>query len=471
MQFKPTRFCKTALFLFLILGFQTSRAGNLNLELPSVEIAPPRSPKKYDINFGIQDEKYSASPGQMNGYDNFTEAKLRAKAQGVWSNFKAYVDFGGTYALNLRDFGTAYAPEAYVSYYQPNLEVSVGRKFFNWSQLDSYWQLGLWQTDFKWNYLQPVEQGLTGAFFDAHTTDWKFLLYASPLFIPEQSAPFNLSNGQINSQSPWFSPPAKYVQLFSGRADINYNLVLPDTSKIVGQFSAGMALQWDPKPFSVKISYVYKPRNTLALPVDGYLALQPNGSNAPVSIYPKVIYHHLAAIDLNYSTKDFSAWLSGLAEFQTNQNFDSNLTYQVLSNQMLFSPGFEWNPFNSVYSTKFGASGLFQSGGDVTEVGSLSSPGTHIFAYPLDYRDASQVRIVQPIIRESNQALDFDLKWVEEFHDQSSLVMAELNYQYQLVNVFGGANLLGSSAEASNPGFIPRFRDNSLVYAGASVHY
>lgn len=446
-------------------------AGNLDLELPGVEIAQPDMTKNYDINFGIQDEKYLVSPVLLNAYSSFAEAKLRAKAQAVWSHIKTHVDIGSTYAVNVPNYGTVYAPEIYVSYFQPHLEINLGRKFFNWSQLDSYWQLGLWQTEFKWNYLQPVEQGLTGAFVDIHTSDWKVLLFASPLFIPEQSAPFNLSNGQLNSQSPWFTPPAKYVQLFSGRADINYNLVIPDTSKIVNQFSAGMALQWIPKPFSVKISYVYKPRNTLALPVDGYLALQPNGSNAPVSVYPKVIYHHLVALDLNYHTKDFSAWVSGLAEFQTNQSFDSNLTYQVLSNQLLFSPGFEWVLFESQYSIKFGASGLFQSGGDVTEVGTLASPGTNIFAYPINYRDASQVRIVQPIIRASNQALDFDLKWVEELHDKSSLVMAELNYQYRMLNLFGGANLLGSSAEASNSGFIPRFRDNSMIYAGASLHY
>ncbi len=457
--------------LMISLLAQASLAQNLNLELPDVELIHPEYTKANEIDFSLQNEKYSADPNDLNGYNNFLEAKLRAKAHGKWSSFKAHIDAGATYSLNVSDYSSIYAPEAYISTYNSNFEVTLGRKLFNWSHLDSFWQLGLWQPDFKWNYLEPVEQGLTGVFFDLHTSDWQFLVFGSPLFIPEQSAPFNLSNGSINSKSPWFSPPAKYVQLFSGRADINYNLNLPDTSKIVSQFSTGLALQWNPKPFSVKFSYVYKPRNTLALPVDAYLALQPNGSNAPVSIYPKVVFHHLAALDLNYATKDFSLWLSSLAEVLNSNDFDANLTYQVLSNQVLFSPGFEWVPFSSVYSTKIGASGLFQNGGDVTEKGSLSSSSSHIFSYPLNYRNASQLRLSQPILRQASQTLDFNLKWIEEFHDKGSELLTEVNYQYQLMNIFIGANLLGSNAETSNSGFIPRYRDNSMVYGGASIHY
>ena len=223
--------------LGLLLGFFSLNtfAGNLNLELPATDLTLPALKKSYDIQLGIQDEKYSATPTELNGYNNFTDAKLRAKGQTLWSASRAYIDVGGTYSANISSFGTVYVPEAFYSYSGSSFEMTLGRRLFAWNELDSYWQLGLWQTSFKWNYVQPVEQGLTGLYFDLHSTEFKFLVFASPLFIPEQSAPFSLSNGQINSQSPWFTPPAKYVQLFSGRANINYNLMTPPTSSIVSQ--------------------------------------------------------------------------------------------------------------------------------------------------------------------------------------------------------------------------------------------
>ncbi len=474
-----SRFCINSVFILVLpifLATVQTQAGNLNLELPQVELAPAILKKGYEIDLGLQNEKFSAAESALNGYNSFTDAKLRAKGQaGFFSaeflSIRLYADLGATYSANITNFATGYVPEVYATVSSPHAELTVGRRFFNWSELDSNWQLGLWQSDFRWNYLQPIEQGLFGAFLDLHTSEWKLLLYASPLFIPEQSAPFNISNGQINSQSPWFSPPAKYVQLFSGRANIVYNLVAPPTSDIVKQVSVGGALQWNPKPFSIKVSYIHKPRNALSLPVDGYLALQPGGSNAPVFIYPKVIFHSLAALDLNYQQGMFRAWLSALTEIQDTQNFDSNLTYQILSNQSLFSPGMEWMPFTGQYSMKFSSSFLFQSGGEVSEVGSLSSPGTNIFSYPINFRKASQLRIMQPLLRSNEHLLDLNLKWIEEFNDQSSLMMAELNYQMNYSNLFIGTNLLGSGAPASNSGFLPRFRGNSLAYAGASLQF
>ena len=471
-RYTAARLCNNLAFLAFICVYAIqSHAANLNLDLPQVELVPASMGKSYDLDFGIQDEKFSASETQLNGYNNFTEAKLRAKGQASFGGARFYADLGASYSLNVSSYGTGYVPELYFSYSGQNFELSLGRRFINWNTLDSYWQLGLWQTQFKWNYVQPVEQGLFGVNFDLHTSDWKLMAYASPLFVPEQSAPFTLSNGLVSSPSPWFSPPAKYVQLFSGRANINYNLETPSTSSVVSQFSYGGAIQWNPKPFSIKISYVYKPRNTLALPVDGYLALQPGGSNAPVYIYPRVIFHQLASLDLNYQVKDFSIWFSGLSETQDKQNYESNLTYQILSNQVLLSPGFEWQPFASLYSPRIGASYLYQSGGDVSEVGTLSSAGSSIFSYPINFRNASQLRIAQPILRASDQRLDFNVKWIEEFHDPSSLLMLELNYQLKTYNFYLGADLLGSGAPASNSGFLPRYRDNSFAYAGAKLHF
>ncbi len=458
------------LILFNLIG-PIASAGILDLELPGFELARPEFNKNYDIAVGIQDEAYSADPRTLNGYNSFVDAKARAKGQVKWSQSKAFIDIGAIYSVNISDYNSYYVPEAYASYQNENFEFSIGRKLFNWSLLDSYWQLGLWQTSFRWNYFHPVEQGLVGAFAHLHNEEWSVLGFVSPLYVPEQGAPYSLSNGKINSQSPWFIPPAKYVQLFSGLANIKYNLVMPNTSDIIKQFSAGFALAYQAAPYFVKLSYVYKPRNSIALPIDGYLALHSTGSDAPVFIYPKVVFHHLAGLDFGLKSKKFSAWFSGLAELPVNQSFDSNLTFQVLSQQTLLSPGFEWEPLESAWSPKLGASYLGQIGGETSEKGSLSSANSSIFAYPLNYRSAGEGRISQRLLKNDNHQLDAKLKWIEEFRDKASLVYLELDYQFQLLNLYAGADLIGSAAEPSNSGFLPRYCDNGFAYAGASLSF
>lgn len=458
-------------FLFILSFAQNATAGNLDLSLPGVDLIPPAFTKNHDIKLGFQDEAYSADPRNLNGYNNFAEFKARAKGQFKSGGFKALADLGGTFSVNVANYSGYYAPEAFVSYATENFEFTLGRRLMNFNVLDSYWELGLWQTSFKWNYLHPIEQGLVGAFFNLHNDAWSALAFVSPLFIPEQGAPFSLSDGQINSQSPWFIPPAKYVQLFSGLANIKYNLVTPNTSDIIKQFSAGFALQYQPKPYYFRLSYVYKPRNTLALPIDGYLALHSSGSDAPVFIYPKVIFHHLAGADLGYRDKKFSVWFSALAEVPVNQNFESNLTYQVLTQQTLFSPGIDWTPLESVYSPQVGFSYLGQSGGNVSEKGSLANSNSNIFAYPLDYRSAGEMRVTQPVWRSEAHQVDCKLKWIEEYRDQASLVYLEADYRYRLFNLYAGADLLGSAAEPTNSGFLPRYRDNGFAYAGASLSF
>jgi hypothetical protein len=457
--------------IFLMTLSSVGRAGILDLEKPGFELNLPEFNKAYDIAVGIEDEAYAADPRTLNGYNNFVDAKARAKGQVKLSNSKAFIDVGAIYSLNISDYSSYYAPEAYVSYQSENFELSIGRKLFNWNLLDSYWQLGLWQTSFRWNYFHPIEQGLVGAFAHLHNQEWSLLGFVSPLYIPEQGAPYSLSNGKINSQSPWFIPPAKYVQLFSGLANIKYNLVMPNTSDIIKQFSAGGALAYQSSAYFVKLSYVYKPRNSIALPIDGYLALHSTGSDAPVFIYPKVVFHHLAGLDFGFKNKKFSAWFSGLSEFPVNQSFDSNLTYQVLSQQTLLSPGFDWEPLENEWSPKLGASYLGQIGGETSEKGSLSSPNSSIFAYPLNYRAAGEARIAQRLLKNENHQLDAKLKWIEEFRDKASLVYLELDYRYQLLNLYVGADFVGSAAEPSNSGFLPRYRDNGFAYAGASLSF
>lgn len=440
----------------------------LSTDLDEIEVEQDLPPSVLKLNFNFQDERFFSSSSSLNGYNDFQEIQARLQAHVEGHVFHVGLDLGATAALNVPGYNSYYIPEAYIAHHDADYEISFGRRKQIWSELESYWELGLWQPQYKWNYFNPLEQGLTGLFAQIHDQKFSLLFFASPLYIPEQGAPYSLSKGTIQSQSPWFIPPAKSVQLFSGRANIYYNIKMPDVSEIISQFSTGMSFNYNPTPYFIRASYIYKPRNAIALPVDGYLALHSQGSEAPVTIYPKVLHHQLAGLDMGYQSKLWRIWISGVYEAILGQDYDPSLTYQKIDNQTLLSPAVEFALSENPYSPKFGLSYLKQWGGDVTDIGTLASSGTSIFAYPMNYREAAMLNYKQVFMKgKAHGNLDINLKWIEELHDSSSQLIVEFNYApIDLISVYFGGDFVGSRAAQNSPGFLARYRDNSLVYGG-----
>src|SRR5690606_14688182 len=83
------------------------------------------------------------------------------------------------------------------------VQVTIGRQRRNWSQLDQRIGLGIWQPQLRWDFLNPIQQGLTGAFFDMDVEPLHVTLFASPVFLPDQGPHFRLKNGRFESPNRW----------------------------------------------------------------------------------------------------------------------------------------------------------------------------------------------------------------------------------------------------------------------------
>ncbi len=120
-------------------------------------------------------------------------------------------------ALEVRDEFYFGIPEAYVQPRKiaPGFNLTIGRQKRTWSRLDEQFHLGVWQPQLRWDYLAPIQQGLTGVFFDwSLSTNLNFTFFTSPLHIPDQGPQFRLENGQFMSANRWFAQPTSRVALF-----------------------------------------------------------------------------------------------------------------------------------------------------------------------------------------------------------------------------------------------------------------
>ena len=83
-------------------------------------------------------------------------------------------------------------------------KIYLGRKLINWSALDSDFNLGFFQPQFRWNSLQPENQGLFGFFWDHQNADWGTTLFASHLYLPDQAASYEIKDGKFEESNPFF---------------------------------------------------------------------------------------------------------------------------------------------------------------------------------------------------------------------------------------------------------------------------
>ena len=114
-----------------------------------------------------------------------------------------------------------------------NSNISLGRKKYDWTELDRVWSLGLWQPRYAIDALRPEDQGLTGLFYDYKTENFQFLAFASGLFIPTMGPEVREEDGAIKADNRWYRPPSRQ----SGKISISYKLNIGDQMELASQES------------------------------------------------------------------------------------------------------------------------------------------------------------------------------------------------------------------------------------------
>lgn len=257
----------------------------------------------------------------------------------------------------------------------------VGRKLHNWSALDTVWNLGVYQPQFKWNPLAPENQGLTGLFWTKNDAGLGLILFASPLYIPDQGASYELKDGQFQSGNPWFSAPPQNIKFQDQLLPIDYDIAKPETSSVIFQTQYGAQLRLGAGDgYFANIGGIYKPANQLALGYKGVLVT----TRVRVDVTPKIYFENVYSADVGYRQD----W--GVAQFSLLYSKPQNPTFEDTFNAPEFEQSLSWGPqfFYKLKPFDFFIGYLDTTGGEVVDVGPDASTDRPSLSQRFLYRQA-----------------------------------------------------------------------------------
>lgn len=294
-------------------------------------------------------------------------------------------------------------------------KIYFGRKLWNWSALDSDFNLGFFQPQVRWNPLQPENQGLFGYFWDRKTPDWGLTLFASYLFLPDQGASYEIKDGKFENTNPWFRPPPQNIKFQGTMLPIDYSVQRPDTAKVIfrpllaAQFRHGQS-----KGLYSQFSGAYKPAHQLALGYSGVLVT----NRVKIKVVPQVYNEILIASDFGYRTEWGGVQLSVLHTKPQNPTFEDSTNTPVFEDSTTWGPrlNYEWKPFQLSLS-------FFDTyGGKVSEIGPDTNPDRSSLSQRFLYRQAFQAQAKYSEIFLKKMKLETQLQYIHSELDQFSQV-------------------------------------------------
>lgn len=273
------------------------------------------------------------------------------------------IDLKAEYALGNSVLSYLNIKELYYAFeVDEESKIQVGRKINNWSSIDHLFHRGVFQPQFEWNQLNPETQGFFGVFWEKDTANLDLTLFATPLFVPDQGASYEIKDGQFQSGNPFFHAPPQNIKFQGQILPIDYEIERPEISEIVFQSQLGAQLRYgSDEGFFANVAGAYKPSNQLALGYKGVLVT----TRVRVDITPKTYYENVYSLDTGYRGNWGYIQLAALSSNPKSPEFDASY------NAPLFEGGTSWGPqFLYRYQAfKFFAAYFETIGGKITDVG------------------------------------------------------------------------------------------------------
>jgi hypothetical protein len=342
----------------------------------------------------------------------------------------------------------------------------IGRKLMNWSELDTRWNLGLWQPLFQWNPLNPEPQGLSGLFWQADRRAYSITVFASPIFIPNQGPAFEVVNGQFVQGNPWFRRPPESVRIFSESTQVQYDFEKPNESQVVFQASYGARLSFgSPEDTQVQLSYMYKPSNELALGYSGLL--DTSTLKGVVDLKPAVFFHTLSGLDITQRYGGFRMGISGVFDRPQKQiDFEDRWTHPEFSDAYLVSPFIEYGQGSYLVSLQ----SLNIYGGAITEVGDMASADRAPLTLIYPFQQAVKVSLENRLNLRGPQRLTSRLSYTNSQRNDFEFIQWNLNYRLSsLWSTYSELDLLkAGDATSDNQNEIAQYKNDDRFMIGAS---
>ena len=316
--------------------------------------------------------------------------------------------------LNVRELYFQFSPVETSKFY-------LGRKLFSWSALDSDFNLGFFQPQFRWNSLQPENQGLFGLFWDYQKSNLGATLFASHVYLPDQGASFELKDGKFEESNPFFKPPPQRIKFQGQVLPIDYQIDRPETSDLINRPLISAQLRYgEANGFFSQFSAAYKPSHQLALGYSGVLV----ATRVKINIVPAVYNEKVLASDFGYRAEWGGLQMSVLHTSPENPKFENSANIPVFEDSTTWGPRVTYNAQPFVMSVAF----FDTYGGLVCETGPDTSSDRASLTKRFLYRQALQIQIKYSEIFLKKMKLESQLEYMHSQLDQ----FTQINFKNKL---------------------------------------
>lgn len=432
---------------------------------------PSLSPRidQNSVKIGLQTNTYLTHTAGTVSEERIGNFGLKAGARGQHQGSILAVEGETSVLLGLRKANYRYisVPEAFASTLNPNYKVRVGRHLETWSSLDDYWTLGLWQPRFRWDYLEEETQGLTGVFFTYYEPEAEvpvhLTLFGTPISIPEQSAPFDIVNGNCKTSSPWFDCPASSVIIFNQPTEIKYRLDIPPISSLVSNWGAGAALRLGSENSTfARFSYAYKPMNQVLLAYEGRLDLSTLA--LPAVIHPRIVYHEIATLEGGHRFANGFRVLASITKERPIRDYTPPDWNTQEAAPAWISGILARLPVSK--HTSFEASVLHRDGGNAEDQGQFVGQVGSVFEPRYSFHNALSATVRSSIMESWIPYFLSSARFVWDHDFDGNILSTDFRFLPQRPLRFQvGFDILGSRA-TSNVDFIARYQRNDRIRGG-----
>lgn len=367
----------------------------------------------------------------------------------------------------------AAAPEIFMGIGNKDSNFAVaGRMKKNYSFLDSYYNLGMFNSYFTNDFISYKEQGLTGFHLQGYNGIVGVFAGWHPLYLPNQEPQVSEESGQLVSTNRWAQRPPPQFQFADKNHPIEYVIRDYRISEIISNqgYSASAFIGEDVNRPLIQVSYANHPVNEIPLMRDTYGSAMDFVGH--VNLSPVVTNHQVQSADINFDFLNIQSTFSYIEDKVQNKTAAENEALQNLAPLQVYgmyvsadvSP---WVRRQLIFS--FAAAEM--KGGEIKDLDSAGKESIFTFSSrrtqfkaPVSLGVATEVAFIK------SKPLKTQVRWTYDRTDKGSLLSAKVGYELiSNMNVHVGADILGvenSLPEDAASNFLDRNQANDRVYGG-----
>lgn len=448
-----------------------------SLKIPLDQVSRPTQ-KQFDNNFEYRFRSYQSSGKRFfrDGADS---------SQSEWTiGLRSHpgTSGGGFDLINTyqdREQVNYFKPSEVYYKFQPseNSRLFVGRKLMPWSRSDRLWKRGLWESRFMDDPLEARPAGLSGFFLTSSNPGEKgWVIFASPLFIPEFGPRATVEEGKLVSSNPWFRPPSEIIRFNGSDVNMRYSIDRPETEEIILQTSLGASWRWsdEESPWSFRASYAWKPMNQFLLSVPFVLNLTDVADDIEVeaNVRPTVQHHHVSSLMMERKIAPrWAIWADWTYERPELDDVSRKTISQTMDKAHIYTLTLERRPqmVSSRFATQYWLSASRVTGGDANDRGEFATPGESLFERRYMFQESAQVGLRTNLGRGLGWPIQWKLTGTFDARQNGGIVSTQFDiYSSRKFHWNVSADWIGKLEEDSEieDGFTGNYRANDRYSMG-----